>query len=527
MFFKLFNWLVKRVPYVLAVLLPVDIWSVLMGVPGFVLIWVLEIDLMGNTTTGGQFIFVWFFFLFLAFVGAALEMGILRLFGIKFERKHIRPLNENIIDNHIRPNISTPELQQVYFALNKFDRWVIKTHIRYVSAVVFCDAFVMGLITGDWDLALFIFEVAFLSGPLALICGIPLWELFVAPVRKECKMLLRQRGVDFEEKPFMSLRIKSKFFTILVGFSLLAFLILLRSWDPFFIVFTIIILLILAFLSDLIFKSIYSAFLEIEESAKNLAEGKSVSFFSGSFDKEILDLSQSLDETAGEIRDYQKSLEEKIKELEEYMSVASHDLQQPLAAIQAYTQLLKSVEMNETGKRNVGVIESQADFMRDLLNDLLEYSRAKKTMEYEKVKLREVLEEVREHLKVQIQEKNAEITLKDIPETITGQPKRISQLFLNLISNAIKYTEGKPVVEAGCVEREEEYEFWVKDNGIGIEEKYFNKIFKPFWKLGKEPGTGMGLAICKAVVENHGGRIWIESEPGKGSTFKFTIEKRS
>ena len=221
------------------------------------------------------------------------------------------------------------------------------------------------------------------------------------------------------------------------------------------------------------------------------------------------------------------SLQEKIKELEEYIDVTSHDLQQPLATIQAYATILKVSKLDqESLKDNIKTIEYQANFMRDLLNDLLSYSRTKEKMPFKELKTEEILRDVRETLSAQIEQNNAKIRIKDMPHRIIGQEKRITQLFRNLINNALEYSDKKLMIEVGCRDRKEDHLFWVKDNGVGIDKKYHEKIFNPFWKLGKKPGTGMGLAICKTIVENHGGDIWVKSELGKGSTFYFTIPKR-
>ncbi len=241
---------------------------------------------------------------------------------------------------------------------------------------------------------------------------------------------------------------------------------------------------------------------------------------------EIGVLADDFNEMTKNLKKADTSLKEKIKELEEYIDVTSHDLQQPLATIQAYSMLLKGTELNPESLKKVEIIESQANFMRDLLNDLLDYSRTKEKLPFRELKTGEILDEVKNTLSHQIEEDNADIRFRDIPDRIIGQEKRITQLFRNLIGNALKYTDEKPVIEVGCRDRGEDYLFWVKDNGRGIEERYYKKIFKPFWKLGKGPGTGMGLAICKTIVENHGGRIWVESEPGRGSTFYFTLPKR-
>jgi light-regulated signal transduction histidine kinase (bacteriophytochrome) len=130
------------------------------------------------------------------------------------------------------------------------------------------------------------------------------------------------------------------------------------------------------------------------------------------------------------------------------------------------------------------------------------------------------------HLQLAIEESGAEVTAGPLP-TVIGDEIQLVQVFQNLISNAIKFRSERPIrVQVGAERAEGEWQFWVRDNGIGIEPEYAERLFLLFQRLhrGKEyPGTGIGLAICKKIVERHGGRIWVESEPGKGSTFYFAL----
>ncbi|MBN2013651.1 MAG: HAMP domain-containing histidine kinase [Candidatus Altiarchaeota archaeon] len=541
MFLRLFNWLVKKkdVPYTFAVIFPGSSFAILGAVLGGIIL----LRRADFESTGTGMIFVLSLTLLMTFVVSRtlIRAGALRVFGtILGERREFSILNDNIISGVIRSDVSTSTLLQVYGSLTQLNNHMMRMHLSDICVVVpnvaAIEFIASWFITGSFQLTntLMILLVGAIIAALDIICDLPLWELSIYPTRKGCKTLLAERGVHFEETHFMSLRAKSRFFIILMAIILLAMWTLAESPNLDLIVFSIIILSLTVLLSDMVFQSFYKAFAEVEESARDLAKGNKVLFFSGSSDREILDLSKSLNISADEIYSTRKeleqeklSLQEKIDELEEYTSVTSHDLQQPLATIQAYTQLLKAAEKDEVKKKNVDVVESQANFMRSLLEDLLNYSRMKKEMPYEEVDVKKILEGVREHLNPEIEKKEAEITFRDLPDKIIAQRKAITQLFHNLVDNALKYSDEKPVVEIGCEEREQEYEFYVRDNGIGIEEHFHEKIFKPFWKLGKEPGTGMGLAICKAVVENHGGRIWVESEPWRGSTFKFTIPKKN
>jgi PAS domain S-box-containing protein len=218
------------------------------------------------------------------------------------------------------------------------------------------------------------------------------------------------------------------------------------------------------------------------------------------------------------------------KELEQFAYVASHDLQEPLRMVASYIQLLQ--------RRYKGQLEGDADEfinfavdgvvrMKALINDLLMYSRVnRQEVPMEEVDCNLVMEQVKYNLKSTITDNNALVTNDDLP-TIIANPLQLNQLFQNLISNGIKF-HGKesPKVNISVSLNGEEWLFAVKDNGIGIEKEYTEKIFVIFQRLHsvKEyAGTGIGLAICKKIVEKMGGHLWVESEPGDGSTFFFTV----
>lgn len=218
-------------------------------------------------------------------------------------------------------------------------------------------------------------------------------------------------------------------------------------------------------------------------------------------------------------------------ELEQFAYVASHDLQEPLRMVTSYVQLL--------AKRYKGKLDQDADEfiayavdgsnrMRTLINSLLEYSRVNREKPFEMIDLNIVLNEIKQNLNSQIEESNVVIKNSELP-TVYGDRVLISQLFQNLISNGIKFKgERSPEITITCKKLDDEYLFSIKDNGIGIQKEYTDKIFVIFQRLHskeKYPGTGIGLAICKKIVERHGGRIWVESEPDVGSTFYFTIKK--
>jgi len=225
-----------------------------------------------------------------------------------------------------------------------------------------------------------------------------------------------------------------------------------------------------------------------------------------------------------------KDLERSNTELEQFAYIASHDLQEPLRSISGFVQLLKqkySDKLDETARRYIDISVAGTERMRDLITDLLEFSRVETKREpFKNVDINVVLDSVIFGMKSRIEDAGA-IIIKDTLPVVKGDEIQMAQVFQNLISNALKFRSAvKPEIHVGAKELGKETLFWVKDNGIGIEQQYFKKIFVIFQRLHTREeysGTGIGLAICRKIVERHGGKIWVESETGKGSTFYFTI----
>ena len=217
-------------------------------------------------------------------------------------------------------------------------------------------------------------------------------------------------------------------------------------------------------------------------------------------------------------------------DLERFAFVASHDLQEPLRMITVYSQLLIKAfpgQPSDDTRMFIEYIVGGTKRMRELLSDLLAYSEISGQPEgsTSAVDLNVVLEKVTENLKAYIDETGASITSEPLP-VLKAYEAHLSPLFQNLIENAIKYRGTEPPrIHISVQALEDQFQFAVADNGIGIEPEYREKIFVPFKRLhGKDiPGTGIGLAICQRVVERYGGRIWVESEVGRGSTFIFTV----
>jgi PAS domain S-box-containing protein len=217
-------------------------------------------------------------------------------------------------------------------------------------------------------------------------------------------------------------------------------------------------------------------------------------------------------------------------DLKQFAFAASHDLQEPLRMITSYSQLLiKGYRDQLDGEAAVcvGFINEGTKHMRDLLADLLAYTEtgAEKGEANESIDLNKIFEKVTQNLRRAIEESGAVVTRDDLPNA-HGHDPRFVQLFQNLIGNAIKYHgTSLPVVRVSAEQRKSEWLFAVADNGIGIEPEHHQTIFGVFKRLhGKAiPGTGIGLAICQRVVERYGGRIWVESQVGQGTTFYFTL----
>jgi PAS domain S-box-containing protein len=231
------------------------------------------------------------------------------------------------------------------------------------------------------------------------------------------------------------------------------------------------------------------------------------------------------------LRENSKQLVSHNEALEEFSYVISHDLQEPLRMITSFSQIiqkryLSKFEDEQAGNDFAYVIDG-AKRMSALIRDMLEYSRwSAKTLPVEKVDTRAVLAETLQNLAVTLSNGHAEVVSDDMP-TINTNRLMVTQVFQNLIGNAVRYAhhDRNPVVEIKVEKRQYDVLFSVKDNGLGFEEQYADRIFGIFQRLHpeKSSGTGMGLAICKRIIEKQGGRIWAESVLHEGSTFYFSL----
>ena len=230
------------------------------------------------------------------------------------------------------------------------------------------------------------------------------------------------------------------------------------------------------------------------------------------------------------VRQTAQDLARSNRDLEQFAYVASHDLQEPLRAWRGYMQLLQrryQDKLDAPAHKFIAGATDGAIRMQNLIDDLLSFSRVgTRGKEFHPANLEQALQNALKSLRIRLQETGAKVTHEPLP-TLSVDATQITQVFQNLIGNALKFRADRvPEVHVSAQPEEGQWSFAVRDNGVGIEPQYFERVFQIFQRLHTRreyPGTGIGLAICKRIVERHGGAIWVESQPGQGATFHFTI----
>jgi signal transduction histidine kinase len=216
--------------------------------------------------------------------------------------------------------------------------------------------------------------------------------------------------------------------------------------------------------------------------------------------------------------------------MEEFAYTVAHDLREPLRAISLYTQMLFSkVPMDADQKEMAQFVIDGASRMSSMVTDLLAFARSGMPSPPAPLNLADAVREASQNLSLEIQESAAVVTTAPMPVVISNQI-HLTRIFQNLISNAIKYRSQRPLtIHISSERRGPGWVIKVTDNGVGIPPEYLDKIFLPFIRLANRaiPGTGLGLAVCKKAIEGMGGTIWVESQPGTGSTFAFTLSAAS
>jgi len=225
-------------------------------------------------------------------------------------------------------------------------------------------------------------------------------------------------------------------------------------------------------------------------------------------------------------------LEAKNRELESFVYTVSHDLRAPLVSIDGFSSVLQKEfydQLGQQGQHYLDRIQANVSHMDALIGHLLTLSRIGQVVgPIEEVDVSGLLAEIQQELALKLEEVGAEFVVQEPLPTIHADRGRIRQVFTNLIDNAIKFrSQERPLcIEVGGQEEDGFYRFHVADNGIGIAPPYYQQIFTPFRKLDPETeGVGIGLTLARKIVEHHGGRVWVESEEGKGATFYFTLPK--
>lgn len=318
----------------------------------------------------------------------------------------------------------------------------------------------------------------------------------------------------------MTRKIRSKYIAVVLALAAPALIFVEPSYAPLIILWIAVVAAILAFKE----RSNLSVLLK-----ESLAQQERLIEVNSRLEEAQFQLQEKGDDSDALITE----LTESNSELERFAYVASHDLQEPLRMIQTFAKLLQE-RLDDIDDPDVqkylNVCVSSAERMQLLIQDLLAYARLGEDVEKtEEVKLENILTYVMDNLEHRIEETQAKITFGYLPACETN-PVRLSRVLQNLIANALLYRKENdvPHIHVEALEQDGNWLFSVRDNGIGIASEYYGRIFEPFRRLHnrqKYSGTGLGLPICKKIIEQLGGKIWLDSKPGIGTCFYFTIPK--
>lgn len=264
--------------------------------------------------------------------------------------------------------------------------------------------------------------------------------------------------------------------------------------------------------------------------AKQITAGDYSAHVQVSTKDELAEFAIAFNNMAATIKDNFEKLRISNEELEQFAWVTSHDLKEPLRMITLYIQLLskKHTELDEESRTFINFALEGAKRMKLLITGMLDYSKISKSIiTPDTVDTRQLVDHVVESLRLAIDESDTQIIVSDLPDYIRGVESLLAQVFQNLIQNAIKFRDKHtPVIHINCSRGEGFWHFSIQDNGIGVHRDFHEKIFGIFQRLHDREqysGTGIGLATCRRIIEMHGGSIWLESAPGEGSTFHFTL----
>ena len=223
-----------------------------------------------------------------------------------------------------------------------------------------------------------------------------------------------------------------------------------------------------------------------------------------------------------------RMIRERQRESEAFVAVAAHDLRSPLKNISMIVDQYQREHPTGTHLEACAKIGTQVNRMSDMITDLMKYTRLGRTeIQLEDVDLNQLADELKEYIEAQIIESNADIFFDELP-IVRGDKTGLFQLLQNLITNAIKYRDLQRPLKISVTSKplEQGYQIDIKDNGLGIESEYLTRIFKPLIRAhSTQDGIGLGLSVCEKIVQQHDGKLWVDSEPGTGSTFHFTLSK--